>query len=232
MDSSQVEVKQHQTNSTQWTDGVMLLSWSTREVQPNHTGCQLWCNNIESVDVDVCAHVSVLIVVSVLFVHALQYSKRVSLNWLDKVQSRRHMLAVSSGQLCNNNSTSISLIHTCDNTQTIFCLHHPPTGPFIYPVFFKVVTPGHGKCFLLPPNVELWWTNCEARVVYRMKQNKKQRWKMGAAVSFRKAINVACGGQKRSWPKPISRFPQLVYVCDVVGFSLCHERTYSNVYGY
>lgn len=55
---------------------------------------------------------------------------------------------------------------------------------------------------------------------------------MGAAVSFRKTINVACGGQKRLWPKPISRPPQLVYVVDVVGFSLCHERTYSNVYGY
>lgn len=101
-----------------------------------------------------------------------------------------------------------------------------------YLAFFKVVTPGHGKCCFLPSNVELWWTNCTARVVYRMKQNKKQCWKMGAAVSFCKTINVACGGQKRLWPKPISRPAQLVYVVDVVGFSLCHERTYSNVYGY
>lgn len=55
---------------------------------------------------------------------------------------------------------------------------------------------------------------------------------MGTAVSFRETINVARGGQKRSRPKPISRPPQLVHVLDVVGFSLCQERTYSNVYGY
>lgn len=55
---------------------------------------------------------------------------------------------------------------------------------------------------------------------------------MGAAFSFRKTINVACGGQKRSRPKPISRPPQPVYAVDVAGFSLCQERTYSNVYGY
>lgn len=55
---------------------------------------------------------------------------------------------------------------------------------------------------------------------------------MGSAVSFCETINVACGGQKRSGPKPISRSPQLVYVVDVVGFSLCQDRTYSNVYCY
>lgn len=144
------------------------------------------------------------------------------------------MLADSAGQLRSNNSTSISLIHKCDKCTTIFCLHHPPTGLFILPFFFfsKVVTPGHEKCFFLPSNVELWWTNCEARLVYKRKQNKKQCWKMGAAVSFRKTINVACGGQKRWRPKPISRPPQLVYVVDVAGFSLRQESTYSNVYGY
>lgn len=46
------------------------------------------------------------------------------------------MLAVSAGQLCNNNSTSISLIHKCDKCTAIFCLHHPPTGPFCLGFFF------------------------------------------------------------------------------------------------
>lgn len=57
---------------------------------------------------------------------------------------------------------------------------------------------------------------------------------MGAAVSFRKTINVACGGQKRWRPKAISRPPPAALHCtvDVAGFSLRQERTYSNVYGY
>lgn len=55
---------------------------------------------------------------------------------------------------------------------------------------------------------------------------------MGTAVSFHETINVARGGQKRLRPKPISRPPQPLYVVGFTGFSLCQERTYSNVYGY
>lgn len=61
-------------------------------------------------------------------------------------------------------------------------------------------------------------------------RNNVEKWE--SQLVFRKTINVARGGQKRSRPKPISRPARLVYVVDVAGFSLCQERTYSNVYGY
>lgn len=54
-------------------------------------------------------------------------------------------MAVSAGHLCSNNSTNISLIQKSDKCTTIVCLHHPPTGPFIWAFFPKVVTPGHEK---------------------------------------------------------------------------------------
>lgn len=134
--------------------------------------------------------------------------------------------------LCNNHSTSSSLIHKYDKCATICCLHHLLTGPFVQ-IFFKVVTPGNEKCSFTPSNVGLWWTKCEARVVYRRKQNKKKQcWERASQLVFTKQLMLLAVGKKRSGPKPISRPPQPLYVVDVAGFSLCQERTYSNVYGY
>lgn len=140
-----------------------------------------------------------------------------------------YMLAVSFGHLHNNTSASIfSILKSEERTKSLLAYIILPLVPVLV-LFFKVFTPRQRKKI---HSVGLWWTNCVVGVVYRGSENKKQQWKMGTAVSFGETINVARGGQKRSRPKAISRPPFLVYVVDVLGFSLCQERPYSNVYGY
>lgn len=72
------------------------------------------------------------------------------------------------------------------------------------------------------------------RLVYRRKQSKKKNnaEKWASQLVFTKQLMLLAVGKKRLGPKPISRPPQPLYGVDVAGFSLCQERTYSNVYGY
>lgn len=107
MDSSQAEVKQHQTNSTQWTDGVTLLSRSTGEAQP-HNGVASYGVTPSIENVDVCAHVEafnscqshVCVCPSVFTGGFRDLAGEGALLYITET----HV-----GSLCNNNSTSISL---------------------------------------------------------------------------------------------------------------------------
>lgn len=133
---------------------------------------------------------------------------------------------------CNNHSTSSSLIHKYDKCTTICRLHHLLTGPFVE-IFFKLVTPGNEKMFLYAVQCgfmmnKVWGKSC----LQEETKQKAQCWERASQLVFTKQLMLLAVGKKRLGPKPISRPPQPLYVVDVAGFSLCQERTYSNVYGY
>lgn len=117
----------------------------------------------------------------------------VSVAWLETVLScisEGHVLAVSAGHLCHNHKLEFTSVTNA---------HHllPSTSShwsFFNLDFFPRSYSGARQMFLSA--IQLWWIKSEARDDYRRKQNKKQCWGMGAAVSFCKTINVACGGQK------------------------------------
>lgn len=112
----------------------------------------------------------------------------------------------------------------------VFCLNHFPFGPFFcWALLWGSFPQGTEKCSFLPsPARFLWWKNCEARNVYRRKQNQRERRKKrkeknnvekwAPQLVFTKQLMLLAVGKKCSGPKPISRPPQPLYAAERRGF--------------
>ena len=180
----------------------MLQSWSAGEAQPNSVGCQLWCNTFHRKGgcTCVCTRRSIWQCLCVCVCVCPSVFKDGSSD-LAGASAPWYTMKTRVG----SRTTSIALIHECDKCTTIFRLHRPPTGPLYFAFFFfflpTLLLRGTEKCFSFPPSsVELWWTNCEARVVYKGVGNKTrnnvEKW-APQLVSAKQLMLLAVGKSAR-----------------------------------